>query len=167
MLHHHGPRERLVRAARPAPADVWPEWGDAPEGGYRLVPLSARLGLDIRADRFEPAGLGGAADHAIEEVERTFPRHADSGDDWLGAGHLPGSVGAADESANAMVRTLVPYGAWAGEDEGNRADDWTNLLAISSVGSMQWGDAGSLYLLVRRGDLSRGDFSRVRMTTTG
>jgi hypothetical protein len=40
-------------------------------------------------------------------------------------------------------------------------DDWINLLAIHSVGSMQWSDAGDLFLVIRRSDLERGDFSNV------
>ena len=40
-------------------------------------------------------------------------------------------------------------------------DDWINLLAIESVGSMCWSDAGHLYVLIRRSDLERGDFCNV------
>jgi hypothetical protein len=40
-------------------------------------------------------------------------------------------------------------------------DDWINLLAIESIGSMQWSDCGHLYLLVRRSDLAKGDLSQV------
>lgn len=40
-------------------------------------------------------------------------------------------------------------------------DDWINLLAIKSVGSMQWSDCGHLYLLIRREHLMAKDFSRV------
>ncbi len=40
-------------------------------------------------------------------------------------------------------------------------DDWINLLAIKSKGSMEWSDMGHLYLLIRRSDLAKGDFSGV------
>jgi hypothetical protein len=40
-------------------------------------------------------------------------------------------------------------------------DDWINLLALKSVGSMQWSDAGHLYLLIRRSALEKLDFSHV------
>jgi hypothetical protein len=40
-------------------------------------------------------------------------------------------------------------------------DDWINLLVLKSVGSMQWSDAGYLYLLIRQSDLAKADFSRV------
>jgi hypothetical protein len=38
-------------------------------------------------------------------------------------------------------------------------DDWINLAAFHSVGSMQLSDAGHLYVLVRRSALERLDFS--------
>jgi hypothetical protein len=40
-------------------------------------------------------------------------------------------------------------------------DDWINLLAIYSVGSMTWSDAGELYFLIRRSALEKLDFSNV------
>jgi hypothetical protein len=40
-------------------------------------------------------------------------------------------------------------------------DDWINLLAIMSEGSMEWSDAGHLYLLIRRSALAKLDFSNV------
>lgn len=40
-------------------------------------------------------------------------------------------------------------------------DDWINLLAVESDGSMQWSDAGHLYFLIRRSALEKHDFSRV------
>lgn len=40
-------------------------------------------------------------------------------------------------------------------------DDWINLLAIESEGSMQWSDCGHLYLLIRRSAMERRDFSNV------
>jgi hypothetical protein len=46
-------------------------------------------------------------------------------------------------------------------DARHSGDDWINLLAIDSVGSMQWSDCGHLYLLARRRDLSAGDLSKV------
>ena len=60
---------------------------------------------------------------------------------------------------------------WTGETPGAIADaaflegdDWINLLAIKSVGSMQWSDCGHLYLLARRNNLERGDLSGVIAT---
>lgn len=40
-------------------------------------------------------------------------------------------------------------------------DDWIHLMALHSVGSMQWSDCGILYLIGRRSDLAKGDFSSV------
>jgi hypothetical protein len=39
--------------------------------------------------------------------------------------------------------------------------DWINLLCIHSVGSMLWSDSGHLYLLIRKSNLKKGDFSEV------
>ncbi len=39
--------------------------------------------------------------------------------------------------------------------------DWINLFAVTSVGNMQWSDAGHLYFLIRRSDLAMPDFSDV------
>src|SRR5204863_9679720 len=49
-------------------------------------------------------------------------------------------------------------------DSWHSGDDWINLLAIDSVGSMQWSDCGHLYFLIRRSDLAKGDFSKVLAT---
>ena len=40
-------------------------------------------------------------------------------------------------------------------------DDWINLLAVESEGSMQWSDCGHLYFLIRRSALAKLDFSNV------
>jgi hypothetical protein len=64
---------------------------------------------------------------------------------WL-FGEMYGGFGTAGEAADEQFRD---------------GDDWINLLAILSVGSMTWSDAGHLYLLVRRSALARGDFSDV------
>ncbi len=60
---------------------------------------------------------------------------------------------------------------WTSQNPGETADalfaegnDWINLLAITSVGSMQWSDCGHLYLIIRRSDLLRGEFSGVLTT---
>jgi hypothetical protein len=47
------------------------------------------------------------------------------------------------------------------DDQNRSGDDWINLLAIQSVGSMCWSDAGHLYLVIRRQDLARGDFTSI------
>jgi len=60
------------------------------------------------------------------------------------------------------------FGQVAGEACGEIAnrqlqdgDDWINLLAIQSVGSMEWSDSGELYVLIRRSALQKLDFSQV------
>ncbi|HEV2293864.1 MAG TPA: DUF1963 domain-containing protein [Tepidisphaeraceae bacterium] len=47
------------------------------------------------------------------------------------------------------------------DDRFEDGNDWINLLAIESEGSMQWSDAGHLYLLIRRSALKKRDFSNV------
>jgi hypothetical protein len=47
------------------------------------------------------------------------------------------------------------------DDRLQDGDDWINLLAIESEGSMQWSDSGHLYLLIRRSALKKRDFSHV------
>lgn len=42
-------------------------------------------------------------------------------------------------------------------------DDWINLLAVESVGSMQWSDCGDLYFLIQRSSLTNLDFSNTVM----
>jgi hypothetical protein len=161
VLHHRGPREALVRAAQPLEEEMWPEWATNPIEGYDLVPLEPRLGLSIGLENLRRAGLEDLIDYVVDDVERVIPRH-----DGGSGGYLLGHPGIGEESANAMVRDLVSYGAWPGEDEANGADDWLSLLTIFSVGSMQWSDAGEFYLFIRRSDLARGDFSRVRTSMT-
>ena len=161
VLHHRGPREALVRAEQPPEDEMWPEWGTEPREGYDHVPLVPRLGLSIGLDSLRDAGLENLADYVVDDVERVIPRR--DGDE---GGYLLGHPGIGEESANAMVRELVSYGAWLGEDEANAADDWMSLLTIYSVGSMQWSDEGEFYVFIRHSDLARGDFSRVRTSMT-
>lgn len=40
-------------------------------------------------------------------------------------------------------------------------EDWINLLAITSAGSMEWSDSGHLYLLIRRSDYEQGNFDNI------
>lgn len=43
-------------------------------------------------------------------------------------------------------------------------EDWTVLLEVDSAGDMQWGDAGTLFYVIHKSDLKRGDFSNVFCT---
>jgi hypothetical protein len=40
-------------------------------------------------------------------------------------------------------------------------DDWINLLAVASVGTLQWSDCGHLYFMSRHRDLAAGDYTQV------
>jgi hypothetical protein len=64
---------------------------------------------------------------------------------WL-LGEMSGVFGTAGEQADYAMLD---------------GDDWINVLAIKSVGSMQWSDVGHLYLLARRSRIEKGDFSQV------
>jgi hypothetical protein len=71
---------------------------------------------------------------------------------------------AAEDSAGWLFGEVDPGIDSAGE-LADRAfkdgDDWINLLAVTSVGSMMWSDGGRLCFLIRRRDLIKQDFSRV------
>jgi hypothetical protein len=162
VLHYRGPREALVRAEQPPIEQMWPEWGGDPVGAFEVVRLEPRLGLSMPGDAIRAAGLENHIDYVIDDIERVIPSH-----DGSAGGYLLGHPGTAEESsASAMVRDLEAYDAWPGEDEANAADDWISLLTFFGVGSMQWSDAGAFYLFIRRSDLARGDFSRVRSSMT-
>lgn len=45
-----------------------------------------------------------------------------------------------------------------------RPQDWLILLTVSSRGDMQWGDAGDIFFLIHKSDLSKRDFSNVVVT---
>ena len=79
-------------------------------------------------------------DEVLGESYRPSPQAG-----WL-FGEMYGGFGTAGEVADTEFRD---------------GDDWINLLAVLSVGSMTWSDAGHLYLLIRRSALARGDFSDV------
>jgi len=75
--------------------------------------------------------------------------HAKSDAKPRSAGHLLGIPAKIDGTAGdfAEYRNLS-------------GDDWITLLTLHSVGSMQWSDAGLLYILIRRSHLQQRDFSR-------
>ena len=153
LRHYRGPQERLVRAHTPAVEEIWPT--DDGDPVYDLVPLVPRLGLSVDGYRVGKAvgedpwrfadGLAGLLER--EDVREPQPKgHEVAG--WV-LGEFAGMEG----------KTAAQHA----EEFDLDGDDWINLLAITSSGSMEWGDGGHLYLLIRRSDLARVDFSRVEM----
>ena len=69
-----------------------------------------------------------------------------------------------DETLGYLLGEMSGVFGTAGEIADDRmqdGDDWINLLALYSVGSMEWSDAGELYVLIRRSALEARDFSNV------
>ena len=72
----------------------------------------------------------------------------------------------ADEEENSLgwlLGEMEDYFGTPGEiadDLFEDGGDWINLLAVQSVGSMQWSDCGHLYVLIRRSALIARDFSK-------
>ena len=152
VLHHRGPRDALVRAPRPAADEIWGEEGQE-ETTYQLVPVHARLGLTHDPATFRGPELEDAFSYAAEAVEEAAPLYNRPEDEWEGAGYLLGHPAPVDGSATEQAHV-----------SGATGDDWTSLLTLLNVGSMYWGDAGRLYVLIRRAALARADFTDVRLS---
>ncbi|ETZ23798.1 DUF1963 domain-containing protein [Pedobacter sp. V48] len=43
-------------------------------------------------------------------------------------------------------------------------EDWIILLKVGSTGDFMWGDAGDLFFVIHKSDLTKGDFSNVFVT---
>ncbi|WP_156305977.1 DUF1963 domain-containing protein [Sphingobacterium endophyticum] len=52
--------------------------------------------------------------------------------------------------------------SWKGNPQ-----DWIILLEVKSIGDFQWGDAGDLFFVIHKSDLTRKDFSRIFVTMEG
>ena len=69
-----------------------------------------------------------------------------------------------DETVGWLQGSMDEYFGTPGEiadDFFQDGDDWINLLALHSRGSMEWSDSGDLYFLIRRSALRARDFSNV------
>ncbi len=151
--YFRGPRESLGRVSTPKLEEVWPTQNN--DATYELLPLVPRLGLSVDHVRLadeldeDPKEFGDEVRAMIEASDIAEPKP----DDLNETAWLLGDMAGVDGSIAEHVETLELDG-----------DDWTNLLAITSSGTMEWGDSGTLYLLIRRSDLASGDFSRAAMT---
>ena len=153
LLYYGGPREGLVRATLPAPEEAWPTEDGAL--AYEPLPLDPRLGLTIDVGRLaalDGEDLSPLASHLTALIERADIREPRS-PKYRSVGWLLGDMAGIDGPAASYA-----------EEFGLEDEDWMNLLAYGSFGSMQWGDSGTLYLLIRRSDLAAGDFARVEAT---
>ena len=152
VRHHRGPRSALVRQPLPRPDEIW--MGRVESTAYELLPLAPRLGATIdgtraaRAVGEDPFMFASDLSVAIEEAAAYDPPPADHRD----VGWMLAEIDGADGTTADMAGMMKLPG-----------DDWVNLLAVRSRGTMQWSDCGTLYALIRRSDLARGDFSNVRM----
>jgi hypothetical protein len=155
VIHHKGPRSALARAERPDEREIWTDWMG--ESSYELLPLVPRLGLTIDGVRiarqlgeyvtvFATNLLGTTLNAGAAEPRAEGARLA---------GYLLSDVRGGEGLA-------TDFAEWA-ELPG---DDWMNLVAIKSVGTMEWSDSGTLHLCVRRKDLVAGDFANVFKATT-
>jgi len=134
VMLHQGPGNELMRASRPHPEDIWPDWQNV--AVYEMLELNSRFrGTDAMEKRREKEKK--AAEKA------GAPRSRD-------AGHLFGEPLAMGDTAGDIADMLDRSG-----------NDWINLLTLRSQGSMQWSDAGYLNIVIRRSELEKGDFSNV------
>jgi hypothetical protein len=159
VFHHVGPRDALVRQPKLPKGYVW---GDVRTMNFAAVPVVARLAVDI--DRQLVTGfLDYGEAHELSEVTRELNLRSGETE----AGHLLGQVDhqadTATQDLNSLieVRDLHPVVSRFAEQPGGPGDDWIHFLTIHSVGSMEWSDAGLLLFLMRRSDLTSGDFSNV------
>lgn len=159
---------RVLYAADATPADCAP--APPPEGlvpdelfepvGLRPVPVASwppEEAPEVQALDLTDAQLDAWA--ALREDDARVPLHQ------LG-GH-PAPIQHADM---AMECQLASHGLYQGDDRhadhpllprlAPGADDWVLLLQLDSddAAGMQWGDAGMLYIWIRRQDLAAGRF---------
>ena len=157
VLHHRGDRDALVRAAEPAPADVWMAPQDE-AGAFHFVSTVPRLGLHVDANRLA-AELPDVDVYDVGQVtDAVFPAtQSTGGSSWDHSGYLLGSTPDVDGTPTEMVAGGVRAGYPPAE-----GDDWINLFAFSPAGSIDWGDMFALYFLIRPAALASGDFADVR-----
>jgi hypothetical protein len=150
VRHHAGPRSALVRL--PTPGEVCMDQVESP--AYELLPLAGRLGATIdgtraaRAVGEDPFMSASDLSLAVIEADAQDPKPAGHRD----VGWMLAEIDGADGTTADMA-----------ESAGLAGDAWVNLLAIRSCGTMNLSDSGTLYVLIRRSDLARGDFSKVEM----
>lgn len=151
--YHRGPRAALVRAPVPGEDEIWLNLDDEPI--YELVPLKPRLGLTLDAVPLA-AAIGVADPDRFASDLREFLEEAEIEEapleDLSRVGWLLGDLMWVDGSAREHAANFNLEG-----------DDWMNLLTVLSAGSMEWGDCGMLYLLIRRSDLAKADFTHTEV----
>jgi Domain of unknown function (DUF1963) len=86
VLYHQGPRDKLIRAARPAVREIWEDWEG--NGTYDVVPLNATKEKDWK----DCGQLLGEIDEEGEDAASVADSQDCSGDDWVTLMIIP-SVG--------------------------------------------------------------------------
>jgi hypothetical protein len=168
VRYHRGAREELVRAEKPTADDVW-GIGITERATDQLLPLTGSVGIDVVRSALDEETRA-AAEYELEDIVwKVSPRHSENLDANQVSGYLLGQVSEIDGTAQSIVDDLLESRVDAAaqrvaEDPNGPGTDWMCLLTLYSAGTMQWSDAGLLYLLIRKSDLAARDFTRVCMT---
>ena len=147
VIHWDGPRDALRRRRTPKKSAM-------------------ALGEYVEDAKYKPAPVSAA------ELVVSVPAY---GSEWwlanIGEGDQPladAMFGLSESlempSTGARVLGLMSHAAAESPNElaragGRGGNDWMLLLEIGSVGSMSWGDAGTLVFLIEAGRLTKADFS--------
>lgn len=155
LIHWAGDRGQLSRREPPGEEEMI--LGDRVcEPRYDVVPLerpAVVFNLPRNGDEYWVLEKATGGDPKLREgLSNLFDEllDEDARNDDLAARFLGRISIGADESPSVIA---VEYGRRAG------GDDWISLFEITSAGSMQWSDAGTLGFLIRASELARDDFS--------
>ncbi|MEM1041991.1 MAG: DUF1963 domain-containing protein [Bacteroidota bacterium] len=158
VRHYDGPRAALRPGSRFAlTRDDYFEMLD-PEYEPMEVAAAARVSLPpsypLRQNTYlfrnALAAVGGDEDDFIDAYQGV--------DEDVGEQEFNHELGGYGFSQHELPEIEVALAA------GGDPADWFTLLTVQSRGSMQWGDAGDLYVVIHKADLARSDFSRVQAT---
>jgi uncharacterized protein DUF1963 len=128
---------------RPAPISVFLNRGEASTFTRASAPAADAIWPDWGGERMYQLLPATAVPRGRDATTGSHERGGKLG--WL-FGEMSGVYGTAGELADQRFQD---------------GDDWINLLAVESQGSMMWSDSGDLYFLIRRSALEKLDFSNV------
>ncbi len=101
----------------------------------------------LRSLAYDPAHFFEDADEVFEVIDETFDSELNIEHHYLGG------------YGQSLHEFPVSQAARA---RGGQPADWQLLLTVRSCGTMHWGDeGGDLQFAIHKGDLARGDFSRI------
>ena len=143
-IYFNGPREQLQRISQPPEEEMLLDW--AGEGYYSLVPIgNAELGVSVAFD-----------DEATETLNLSYEEEEDLGDLSTTMSLCNKSEVCAQMGGHLNYHDVSPTET---RNIGGSEGDWTLLMEIGSVGSMQWSDCGLLGIFARRAQLEKLDLS--------